>query len=516
MMLDINPNNQSDVLPVQATSETTMATTASNSHYLEKSEAFDQVERASSDSQHDVAAIEAEKRYNRKLDVRILPYCFLLFFFSFLDRSSIGNASIAGLTKDIKLTGVTYNIALALFFLVYMLVEIPTAWVFKWMGPRYFFSASIFCFGICTVCLGFIRTPGQLYAIRCLLGFFEGGLTPCLYVYIAMYYRRYHMQRRASILYIAGPLSNAFGGLIAAGAGEIKVSHYRGWPWIFFIEGPITILVGVIVFWRLPNFPSECKFLTAQDLEYARYLSVGDGSGMQNVEKETFAWRKVKQGLVNWNTVCIALGSVSVYCNVYAYSLFSPSIIKAFGYKTINSQLLSVPPYIAGVISVLIVCQMSDRMKIRAPFALGATVVQAIGWILQLACKGVGVRYFGLFLIAIGAFSSVMPFATWIVANVHPYYPRMIATTCTTAMGTAGGIIATFSFVSLKGSRTQGSAINLGMCCWTMIMICLLFWRNRVENKARAEGKRDYRLQQGWKIPEEELGSLHPHFVLSQ
>ena len=110
---------------------------------------------------------------NRKWDFRILPVLFMIFFSSFLDRASIGNASIAGISKDLNLKGHAYNIALALFFIVYLLVDVPATWLFKIVGRGRFLSASVFFWGCTTFGIGFITNDAQLYALRCLLGMFH-------------------------------------------------------------------------------------------------------------------------------------------------------------------------------------------------------------------------------------------------------------------------------------------------------------------------------------------------------
>lgn len=484
--------------------------TVNNESVTDKTESkIDHIEATDSSQASSESNTDFIKRYNRKLDIRILPFLFLLFFFSFLDRSNIGNAAIAGLQKDIHLSGNAYEIALGIFFVIYMLVELPAAWIFKWMGPRYFFSISIFCFGFSTIGLGFVRTASQLYAIRCLLGLFEGGLTPCLYIYMAMYYRRWDIQRRVCWFYIAAPLSSAFGGLIAAGAGKIQTTHYAGWPWIFFLCGMITVFVGFVCIILMPNLPAQCKFLTLAELRITAIPGDGTAQVVEDLEVERFSWRKAKQGLLDMNTLCIAFMSLGLYANVYAYALFSPTIIKSFGFSVIDSQLISVPPYILGCISVIVQSYLSDYTRLRLPYFVGSALVQAVGWILQLSCTTTTPRYFGLFLLTFGAYGAVPPMATLIINNVGPYYQRATATSICTATGTVGGIITSFTFVAKN--KYQGSAIQLGLCVFTAIWACILMWWVRSENARRSRGERDYRLSK----PEDQLGSRHPRFVLA-
>lgn len=126
---------------------------------------------------------EAEKKLLRKLDARVLPPLFVLFLLAFLDRSNIGNAKIQGLTQDLKMEGVDYNIALFVFFIPYILFEVPSNIMLKKVAPSTWLSSIMVLWGICTLGQGLVNTFGGLVALRVLVGFFEAGLFPgCVYL----------------------------------------------------------------------------------------------------------------------------------------------------------------------------------------------------------------------------------------------------------------------------------------------------------------------------------------------
>lgn len=456
-----------------------------------------------------------EKSLKKKWDMRILPAIFLVYFCSFMDRASIGNASIAGLNKDLHLEGSSYNVALALFFVVYLIVDVPAAWVFGIVGRGLFLSASIFFWGWTTFGIGFVNTQAQLYALRCVLGFFEGGLTACIFVYLSIFYSRYELQSRIAWFYISGPLSNAVGGLLASGLGSIEVGNYRRWRWIFIVEGAATVLVGVLCFFILPNWPSEAKYLTEEEksLAEARASQFSNSHGDGGEKAERFNLKRAMRGIVDWNTIILALSSLGTYSNVYAYALFSPTIIRTFGFSVLHSQLLSVPPYVVAAVFIIATCHLSDHLRIRGPFVVVGSVLQAIGWILQLACTAVAPRYFGLFLIACGAFGSIPPSSTWLLNNIQPQLARATAMAFVVAVGTCGGLIATFTYIGNKTAST-GNALQIGLSGLTFACAVSLMLLNKWENTKRASGDRDYRLVDG-NIPVHELGSRHPEFKLS-
>ena len=176
---------------------------------------------------------ELERRVTRKFDRRILPLVFSIYLCSYLDRSNIGNAEISGLSTDLNLVGTQFNNALAVFYVFYIIVDLPAALLLKWVTPRWLLGGLTVCWGICGMCMGFVKTSIQLYALRSLLGLLEGGLTSCLFIYLALFYRKYQMNSRAAWMFTAAPISGAIGGLLATALGKIHFNGLNSWPWIF-------------------------------------------------------------------------------------------------------------------------------------------------------------------------------------------------------------------------------------------------------------------------------------------
>jgi len=193
-----------------------------------------------------------DKRLNRKFDLRILPWLFGIWYFatphcsrpilsensrlfSFIDRSNIGNARIAGLSDELSITtGTRFNIALLVFYIPYILVDVPSNLLVKRLRAGIYLPALITAWGLVCTFMGFVQSFAGLVACRLLLGLCEGGILGGVIIYLAMFYRRGEMLLRSGLFYCAAPLSGAFGGLLASGLATIEVGGYRRWPWIFF------------------------------------------------------------------------------------------------------------------------------------------------------------------------------------------------------------------------------------------------------------------------------------------
>lgn len=120
----------------------------------------------------------AEKKLLWKCDLRVLPPLFILFLLAFLDRTNIGNARIQGMTKDLNMQGSDYNIALFVFFIPYILFEVPSNLIIKKLAPSTWLAAIMTLWGIATIGQGLVNTFGGLVGLRAVIGLFEAGLFP--------------------------------------------------------------------------------------------------------------------------------------------------------------------------------------------------------------------------------------------------------------------------------------------------------------------------------------------------
>ena len=184
-----------------------------------------------------------DRAITRKFDKHIVPWLFGLWLFAFIDRSNIGNAKIDGLVTDLHLAAANkFNIALTVFYITYVLIDVPSNWFLKRVGAGFYLPGLMVGWGIVGMCMGFVKSYGALIACRLLLGLFEGGLLGGMILYLSMFYRRHQLLTRMGLFYCAAPLSGAFGGLLATGLAKIRHNGLNSWPWIFIVEGAITIV----------------------------------------------------------------------------------------------------------------------------------------------------------------------------------------------------------------------------------------------------------------------------------
>ncbi|KAJ4982846.1 hypothetical protein SVAN01_11666 [Stagonosporopsis vannaccii] len=452
-----------------------------------------------------------EKRLNRKFDVHILPWLFGIWLFSFIDRSNIGNANIAGLSTDLALQGTQYNVALLIFYIPYIIADVPSNWLVKRFRAGVYLPTLITLWGLVCTFMGFTKSYAGLVVCRALLGLFEGGILGGVIVYLAFFYRRGQMLLRSGLFYCAAPLSGAFGGLLASGLSQIEVADYRHWPWIFFIEGAATVVFGMTCFFFMPDTPATARFLTEEEKNWAlrRMRLDAHGSTTVDVDEEKFDWYWVKMALKAPQTYFNGFIWFFLLIPLYSFSLFLPSIVAGMGYHSTTAQLLTVPPNMAAFFTVLACAYASDRLRTRGAFIAAGTVVGAVGYIMLIAASNNATRYAGTFLVAIGVFQGSPMVIGWTSNNLAPHYVRATGVGVVISIANCSAFIGTFIYLKRDApGYILGHSVCLGAmaCCFVLTgaQMAYLRW----ENKKRDRGERDERLG----ADDGRLGHRHPGF----
>jgi MFS family permease len=232
----------------------------------------------------------SEKKVLLKTDLHVVPILFLLFLCAFIDRINIGNARIQGLEPDLNMQGSDYNIALFTFFILYILLEVPSNIILKKMRPSVFLSSIMLGWGIVTVCQGLTESFAGLVVCRVLIGALEAGFFPgCIYL-ISMFYKRHELQWRVNLFFSASIIAGAFSGLLAYAIAHMDgIGGYGGWRWIFILEGLATIAIAIASYWLVPDWPETAKFYTEDEREFwiSRLALDNEDTHMSRWDKHT-------------------------------------------------------------------------------------------------------------------------------------------------------------------------------------------------------------------------------------
>lgn len=433
----------------------------------------------------------------------------------FCSRCVTGNAKLAGFEKDLGLEGYDYNKVLSIFYISYIIFEIPSNMACKWIGPGWFIPAISLGFGICSIGTAFVHDIHSASGVRFLLGVFEAGMLPGIAYYMSRWYRRSELALRLSLYIVMAPLAGAFGGLLASGI--LKLSHFGGlhkWRMIFAIEGIITCVISLVAFLTLTDRPATARWLSQEekDLAIARVKSerVAATEVLDKLDR-----KKIFLGIFSPVTLSTAFIFLLDNVTVQDLAFFAPTIVRTiYPHNTVVSQQLhTVPPYVVGAVFTVLLPYLSSRLDRRNIFLILGAPLMMCGYIMFLASEAPHVRYAATFLIASGAFAFGALCNAQVSANVISDTARSSAIGTNVMMGNVGGLIATWSFLPFDGPNYHiGNGLNLGTSSAILVLsIALLFWM-KADNRTREKRDVDAELAGMSQGEIQDLDWRHPAF----
>ncbi|KAI1735103.1 major facilitator superfamily domain-containing protein [Xylaria scruposa] len=473
------------------------------------------VEDKGSDSTELSWTVEEETVVRRKLDRQLVPMITILYLLCFLDRINIGNARIQGMTEDLNLIGYRFNIATSIFYVIYLIIEVPSNILLKRVGPRWYIPALVLGFGAVSIGTAFVKTYEQLIGARVLLGIFEGGTFPGIAFFLSSFYKREELYFRVGIYVSAASIAGAFGGLLAAGFSQIPEwgvagSKLHTWRNIFFFEGILTIIAASIAPFILPQTPETSKYLTTREKWIA--------AERLRIEHKTAAHEKVqmrhiKRAVTNINNYICAAGFFFINITVQGLSVFLPTILTEIGYKSLTAQYYSVPVYVAASLIAIAVGYVSDKTKMRGIYLAAFTVLGITGFGLLRWGSGDHLKYAAVYLCAVGAFPGGPGFLSWGINNAAGPSVRAVSSGYIVSLGTAGGILAVWAYLPSDGPNfPMGHSINFAAQVVVLFLSTFGILYCLRENRIRARGGRDDRLLGLTEEEQADLGYRHPDF----
>ncbi|KAF5022453.1 hypothetical protein F66182_5489 [Fusarium sp. NRRL 66182] len=434
---------------------------------------------------------EIDRKLMWKVDLWLIPWLSLLYLLSFLDRTNIGNARLAGMEPDLGMGPRDYNMALTIFFISYALAEPVTNGLLKRLTPRIFFTGIIIAWGAVMTLMGLCTNYSGLLAARFFLGIAEAGLYPGVNYYLGNWYKSNEIGARAAIFFSAAALAGSFGGLLAAAISEMDgIGGRPGWAWIFILEGLATVFVGAFCWWMVFDWPDTARFLSPDDRIRVQRRLIMDRQGRT---AENFDKRHIWAAIKDWKTygyMVIYMGSLMP---LYAFSLFLPTILRGMGHTGTRAQLLSVPPYACAAVMTIIVGFVGDRTKWRGYCNIATVIIGIIGFVMLIASSSANVQYGAVFLGAMGIYPTVSNTVSWVNNNIEGSLKRAIVLGMVVGWGNLNGVVSSNIYLESQSPRYwTGHGMVLAyqvifLLCGSIFMHVAL----RMENRARAAGKLD-------------------------
>ena len=362
--------------------------------------------------------------------------------------------------------GSDYNVAVSLFFIPYILCEVPSNMILaKFKRPSVYIGILVTCWGTMVTMSGVVGSFAGLCVTRFLVGLFEAGFFPGAVWLLSQWYPPNKTQSRNALFYVSSAASGAFSGLLAAAIAQMdSLGGYRGWRWIFIVEGIVSVLFGVASFFLLPDSPAlSSRWLTPDEQRYLDLIHFTTrGTAKPTIENtpttKRFKWATVRQLVTDPRIYlqAVVCASNTVPNNGLKFTL--PTIIKSMGFRSTTAQLLSAPPYFAGAIAAVLSSLWADKHSRRMPpiVIFQALVVISMAVLFSFAPKittNVALCYVMVVLACVGVYPIVPACNAWTVNNLAGAEKRVMGIAFMVTMGNTGGFVGSWIFQQKEAPR---------------------------------------------------------------
>ncbi|NDC61036.1 MAG: MFS transporter [Betaproteobacteria bacterium] len=389
----------------------------------------------------DVAVADRAAVY-RKAAWRLLPLLCLCLVAAYFDRVNVGFAKLQ-MMDDLSFSNTVYGVGAGIFFLGYVLFEVPSNIYLHKFGARVWIARIMITWGLIGAAMAFVQTATQFYILRFLLGVAEAGFIPGTFYFLACWFPADWRGRIIALLLSALPLSSIMGGPLSGWilASFADVAGLRGWQWLFLIETIPSLVLGLVVWRILVNTPDEAPWLTDHEKHIINSDLAREGERKQ-------AHTSVNSAFTSPLVWQLSLAYFCVASSVYVAIFWMPTLIKQHGETDVmRIGLLTAVPYLVAIAAMYACNTSSDRRGERRWHTAIPGFVTAIGLALSgMHFDSLALTMFALTLAAAGA--SAMQAAFW---SVPPAFLGGAAAAAGFALINSVGNIAGFVSTSAVG-----------------------------------------------------------------
>ena len=350
--------------------------------------------------------MDLEERTYRKVTWHIIPFLFTCYLAAYLDRVNVGFAKLQML-KELGFSETVYGLGASMFFVGYVLFEVPSNIVLLRVGARLWIARIMITWGLISGAMVFVHSEWLFYVLRFLLGAAEAGFIPGILLYLTYWFPASRRRKITAIFLTAVPMATIIGGPVSGFIlGAVSGLHgLSGWQWLFIIETIPSILLGVATIIYLRDSVADVKWLDAEEKKIIHRAIKAEADEKTGHTHLSAAFSDGRVWLLSGIYFTLV-------CGIYIISFWLPSLIKQTGVSDpVRIGFLSAIPYIVAIVAMIGVNMSGDRFRERRWHTLLPAVACGLGLMLTaFAGTNVAIAMIGLTLAAAGSSSAQASF----------------------------------------------------------------------------------------------------------
>ena len=415
----------------------------------------------------------------RKVTWRIIPFVFLLYIVSYLDRANIGYAALQ-MNAELALSSEVFGFVSGIFFIGYFLFEVPSNLLLERFGARVWIARILLTWGVIAAATAFAQTAMHLYILRFLLGVAEAGFFPGIIVYLTYWFRSRELATTVALFTAAIPVSYVIGAPLSTWIMDnVHWLGWSGWRWMLFLEGIPAVFLGVLCYLYLTDRPEQARWLADEEKVWL----------LAELERDRQARKDVRhfgalKAMSNPKVLYLAFIYFVYQCGSLGVGYWMPQIIKGFSSDLTHTQigLIAMLPYIVATAAMILWSRRSDRRNERKMHSA-----------IPLAVAALGLIGAGMLPSAVGSMVMICVALSGLYSFKSPFWalPTLFLDRATAAVsiavinsiGNLGGFVGPSLIGMVKGS-SQSAATGLLFLSALLVIAFLMTALMRVTNQS--------------------------------
>jgi len=375
----------------------------------------------------------------RRAAWRLVPLILAMYIAAFLNRVNVSFAALT-MNQELGFSPEVYGWGTGVFFLGYLLFEVPSNLIMEKVGARLWLSRIMITWAIVSMAFALVQGPVMFFLLRFLLGLAEAGFYPGILLYFTYWFPAATRARILAIFCMGIPVSNILGAPLSGWLLGIEGYGLKGWQWMYILEGIPTLMLGFFVLWWLPDNPRKAPFLSPREKEVVMARLAAE----ERPQLHGFG-----EMMKDWRVWALIIPDFAIVFGIYALGFWMPQMVKAMGYNIREISLIVMIPYIASLAILWGIGVSSDRTGKRSLHFVISALVAAAGFAVAAIGGSDAIVILGFCLASGGVYSGLATF--W---SVPPLF--------------LGGTAAAGAFALINSVANLSGFVGPGLMGWLL------------------------------------------------
>jgi ACS family tartrate transporter-like MFS transporter len=364
---------------------------------------------------------------------RLIPFLCLCYAVNFLDRVNVGFAALA-MNEDLGLTPSMFGAGAGIFFVGYILFEIPSNLALQRFGARIWIARIMISWGLIAAAMALVHSETSFYVMRFLLGVAEAGFFPGIILYLTYWFPARERARIVSLFMAAVPLATVIGGPVSGALLELHgLGGLKGWHWLFIVEGLPAVLLGVVALKFLDDRPEDASWLSKKERQALAATLAAEAKATRKI-----GYAGLGQALTRPRVLVLGLLYFCLVVGLYGIGFWMPQVIQTFGLAPLKIGFFTAIPYFFASIAMVIWGWHSDRTGERIWHVALPLFLAAFAFAWSASTLPLGLTMVALTIATLGIYAAIGTF--W-----------SLPTAILTGTGAAAGLALVNSMGNLGG-----------------------------------------------------------------